>query len=314
MRQVLVTGCAGFIGSTLCERLLGENYKVLGVDCFTNNYDRFIKERNMQSIELHSNFSFIEQDLLHIELRALLDKIDVVYHLAALPGVRSSWGQHFVEYVNHNILSTQVLLEAMKCSSVKKLVYASSSSVYGGMSGPVSEDTNLHPISPYGVTKLSAEQLCQLYAENFNVPVISLRYFTVFGPKQRPDMALHKFIAAVLLGRPIEVYGDGEQTRDFTYVDDIVAANMLAGESSHNGQVFNVGGGCRATVNHLIRIIERQTGKKAHVRYVPAQPGDPKHTSANIDKAKELLGYHPRFDLERGIYLQIQDMRNLYNN
>lgn len=308
----MVTGCAGFIGSTLCDKLLQDNHEVVGVDSFTANYGRSIKERNLTGLLTHPKFHFIEQDLLQLDLPALLQGINVVYHQAALPGVRSSWGNHFAQYVNQNILATQLLLEAVKVSSVEKVIYASSSSVYGGMTGPTPEDSSLHPISPYGVTKLSAEQLCQLYARNFGLPIISLRYFTVFGPRQRPDMAMHKFIVSMLQGTTIEVYGDGDQTRDFTFVDDVVTANLIAANSKDIGQVFNIGGGCRTSINQLIQIIERLTGLNAEVKYLAPQPGDPQHTWSNIDKARSLLGYDPKFDLERGIYLQIQDMKSLF--
>lgn len=312
MGKVLVTGCAGFIGSHLCERLLAAGEKVVGIDAFKHNYERWVKERNLAGLRDHPNFTFLEQDLLDCDLPLLLQQVDTVYHQAALPGVRASWGARFRDYVDQNILATQKLLEAAKEAPLKKLVYASSSSVYGGMSGPIAEDGPTRPISPYGVTKLSAEQLCHLYARNFGVPVVSLRYFTVFGPRQRPDMAIHRFILAVLQGRPVVVYGDGEQTRDFTFVDDAVDANLAAAASTGAGTVYNIGGGCRASVNELIDIIERCTGEKAIRQHIPEQPGDPKHTWADTRKALEQLGFTPNSDLEQGVYDQIQDMKALY--
>jgi UDP-glucuronate 4-epimerase len=309
---VLVTGCAGFVGSHLCERLLSAGEQVIGIDAFKPNYGRWVKERNLSFLRDHPNFTFLEQDLLNCDLHGLLQGVDVVYHQAALPGVRTSWGHQFVEYVDQNILVTQKLLDAAKDVSLQKIVYASSSSVYGGVTGPVDEEGPTRPISPYGVTKLSAEQLCQLYAYNFGVPVVSLRCFTVFGPRQRPDMAIHRFIYAVLHDVPITVYGNGEQTRDFTFVDDAVDANLTAAATSRWGTVFNIGGGCRASVNELIQLIEQYTGKRAIRQYVPEQPGDPKDTWADVRKARLQLGYTPKFDLEKGVYLQVQDMRLLY--
>jgi UDP-glucuronate 4-epimerase len=310
--KVLVTGCAGFIGSHLCERLLAAGKQVVGIDAFTDNYERWVKERNLAGLTSHPNFTFLEQDLLDCDFHLLLPQVETVYHQAALPGVRASWGARFRDYVDQNILATQKLLEAAHQADLKKLVYASSSSVYGGMSGPIAEDGPTRPFSPYGVTKLSAEQLCQLYAGNFGVPVVSLRYFTVFGPRQRPDMAIHRFILAVLQGNPLTVFGDGEQTRDFTFVDDVVDANLAAAEFTGAGEVFNIGGGCRASVNELIRIIERCTGRKAIRRHLPEQPGDPKHTWADTRKAREQLGFAPNSDLEQGVYQQVRDMKALY--
>jgi UDP-glucuronate 4-epimerase len=312
MRKVLVTGCCGFIGSNLCQTLLADGYHVIGIDAFTSNYERWIKERNLQPLKQLDNFYFIEGNLATFQIAPLLDKVDYVFHLAAIPGVRTSWGESFTKYVENNILVTQMILEAVKDSSVQKMVYASSSSVYGGMTGPTDEQQTPHPISPYGVTKLAAEHLCQLYARNFRVPVISLRYFTVFGPRQRPDMAFHKMIYAVLQDHPLTIFGDGEQSRDFTFIKDAVAANISAMESPYSGEVFNIGGISHLRVNEVITIIEKLTGKKAKRHYLPEQPGDPKHTWANITKAKTMLQYDPQFDVEKGIYLQIQDLKILY--
>lgn len=312
MTKILVTGCAGFIGSTLSESLLRAGYNVIGLDCFQPNYDRQIKERNLSWLIEQPRFRFLEQNLTSISLNELLADITYVFHLAALPGVRTSWGNHFKEYVDHNILATQRLLEAIKDSKIKKMVYASSSSIYGGMEGPTNEERTPHPFSPYGVTKLSAEQLCQLYAKNFGIPVISLRYFTVFGPRQRPDMAFHRMIIRILLGQPVPIYGDGEQSRDFTYIEDIVTANLLAMQASLSEEVFNIGGVSHLTVNEVISLIEHHIGKTAIRQYLPIQTGDPKHTWANISKAKNLLGYDPQFDVEQGIALQVKDIKTLY--
>ncbi|MCL6597579.1 MAG: NAD-dependent epimerase/dehydratase family protein [Alicyclobacillus macrosporangiidus] len=312
MGTALVTGCAGFIGSHLCERLLDEGERVIGVDVFTPNYPRWIKQRNLAAVAGRPGFSLLEQSLLEADLRPLLQKVDVVYHQAALPGVRTSWGQSFGDYVTHNILATQRLLEAAREVPVRRLVCASSSSVYGGMTGPVGEDGPLRPISPYGVTKLSAEQLCQLYALQFGLPVVCLRYFTVFGPRQRPDMAIHRFIRAVLQRQPLTVYGDGEQTRDFTLIDDAVTANLLAAQAPGAHGVYNIGGGCRVSVNELIRQIEQATGLCAVCRHEPEQPGDPRHTWADVRKAAKELGFRPQSDLERGIHAQVLDVQALY--
>ncbi|WP_074956492.1 NAD-dependent epimerase/dehydratase family protein [Alicyclobacillus macrosporangiidus] len=257
MGTALVTGCAGFIGSHLCERLLDEGERVIGVDVFTANYPRWIKQRNLAAVAGRPGFTLLEQSLLEADLRPLLQQVDVVYHQAALPGVRTSWGQSFGDYVSHNILATQRLLEAAREVPVRRLVCASSSSVYGGMTGPVGEDGPLRPISPYGVTKLSAEQLCQLYALQFGLSVVCLRYFTVFGPRQRPDMAIHRFIRAVLHRQPLTVYGDGEQTRDFTLIHDAVTANLLAAQAPGARGVYNIGygGSCfPKDVRALIRL------------------------------------------------------------
>jgi UDP-glucuronate 4-epimerase len=310
--KALVTGCAGFIGSHLCERLLANGEQVVGIDVFQPNYERWVKERNLSSLRSHQNFTFLEQDLMTCDFSSLLRHVDVVYHQAALPGVRTSWGRQFRDYVDQNILVTQRLLEAAKGASIKKLVYASSSSVYGEVAGPVDEEAPTHPISPYGVTKLAAEQLCQLYAQQFSVPVVSLRYFTVFGPRQRPDMAIHRFIYAILQHRPVPIYGDGEQTRDFTFVDDAVDANLAAAATPEGGLVFNIGGGCRASVNELIQVIEECSGERAQRRYLPVQPGDPKHTWADTGRAERHLGFTPKVDLQTGVYRQVTDIKRLY--
>jgi UDP-glucuronate 4-epimerase len=313
MTKVLVTGCAGFIGSTLCERLLQDGYDVTGIDCFQPNYDQWIKIRNLRWLQQQPRFRLFTESIVSTDLSQLLVGQDYVFHLAAIPGVRTSWGNDFSIYVENNILATQKLLEAVKKQTkIKKLVYSSSSSVYGGMDGPTNEEKPPEPISPYGVTKLSAEQLCQLYAKNFGVPVISLRYFTVFGPRQRPDMAFHRLILRTLKGEILPVFGDGEQSRDFTYIADIVSANLLAMDSPNNGEVFNIGGISHLTVNEVITLIEQYTGKEANRQNLPIQAGDPKHTWADISKAKNLLGYNPKFAVDQGIALQVTDVKDLY--
>jgi UDP-glucuronate 4-epimerase len=310
--KILLTGCAGFIGSTLAARLLDEGYEVIGLDMFTPNYERWIKERNLEPILQHPRFRFQQTDLRTADFHHLLQGIDILFHQAALPGVRTSWGPQFREYVEHNILVTQALLDAATNSNIRKLIYASSSSVYGGMSGPTDETKPAIPYSPYGVSKLAAEQLCQVYARNFGLPVVMLRYFTVYGPRQRPDMAFHLFIRKILLGQPISLFGDGEQTRDFTFIEDAIQANLEAMHTPYNGEVFNIGGHSRASLNEVIRLIESRTGCSAHIQYLAEQPGDPRHTWADIDKARRLLNYSPQYELEKGIHLQVQDIKKLY--
>lgn len=312
MERVLVTGCAGFIGSSLCERLLSEGYQVIGVDSFTPNYDRAIKQQNMKNLLNHPHFQFTRGDVTALDLKALVKNTDAVFHQAAMPGVRSSWGQDFLIYVHNNVLATQALLEAVKDQPIRKFVYASSSSVYGEMNGPTGELQMPKPLSPYGVTKLSGEHLCHLYHKSFDVPVVSLRYFTVFGPRQRPDMAFHKFILNALLEKPVTIFGDGTQTRDFTYIDDAVEANLLALTCGKNGEVYNIGGNNRVSVRQVTTMISELTGKPLKLNYIDEQPGDPKHTWADINKAKQLLNYSPSCRLEQGLIEQVRYIRGLY--
>ena len=235
-------------------------------------------------------------------MSSLLRGINYVFHQAAQAGVRSSWGREFETYASHNILATQCLLEACKGVAIDRFIYASSSSVYGDARElPLREEGRLYPVSPYGVTKLAGEHLCFAYWKNFNVPVVSLRYFTVYGPRQRPDMAFHKFIKAIMQGREIEIYGDGEQTRDFTFVSDIVEGNLLSMKSSSLGEVFNLGGGSSATVNEVIGILGQISSVSPKVAYKDAQKGDVRHTLADTSKARDILGYKPEIDLQRGL-------------
>ena len=312
--KILVTGVAGFIGSHLAERLIKEGHKVVGVDCFTDYYAREIKESNIKKLRSESSFDFHEADILEIDLETVLQDIDVLYHEAAQAGVRASWGANFQIYTENNVRATQRLLEAAKKARLKKFVYASSSSVYGDAeSYPTHEEMRPMPVSPYGVTKLAAEHLCYLYHKNFGVPTVSLRYFTVYGPRQRPDMAFHKFIKAIHSDEEIPVFGDGEQTRDFTYIDDIIDANITAMGVDLTGEVFNIGGGSRITVNDTIAIIERVCEKKARKKHVEKQKGDVIHTAADISKARKHLNYAPKYDVEKGITNQVHWMRNLYH-
>ena len=308
---VLVTGVAGFIGSHLAERLVKQGHKVIGVDCFTDYYSRKIKESNLSELQTSDSFVFHEIDLLKTDLVALLKDVDIVFHEAAQAGVRTSWGASFGIYTENNVRATQCLLEAARDLRLKKFVFASSSSVYGDAeSYPTAEDMKPIPISPYGVTKLAAENLCYLYYKNYGIPAISLRYFTVYGPRQRPDMAFHKFIGAILGDKDIVIFGDGEQTRDFTYIDDIIDANISAMDSQAIGEVINVGGGSRISVNETICIIERIVGKKAVTKNIEKQKGDVIHTGADISKARRLLSYEPKFDLEKGIANEVDWLRS----
>ncbi len=311
----IVTGCAGFIGSHLSERLLDIGHEVIGIDCFTDYYSRKQKEENISEFINHEGFTFIEDDILNINLEKLIDDVDYIFHQAAQPGVRFSWGENFEIYTRNNILATQKILEACREHKIKKLIYASSSSVYGNIKSlPMKETDTPKPISPYGVSKLAAEHLCYLYYKNYNVPSISLRYFTVYGPRQRPDMAFYRFISAILTGDEIEIYGDGNQTRDFTFISDIIDANILAMSSEiNNAEVFNIGGGSRKTLNDIVKIIEDIIGKKVRVRYVEKQKGDVRHTYADISRANEELGYKPKTGIKNGLEREIEWLRTIYN-
>jgi len=298
MTTSLVTGCAGFIGSHLVERLLSRGDRVIGIDCFTDYYPRETKERNLTQAKKHAGFRLIEGDILAVQD---FPGVDYVFHLAAQAGVRKSWGVNFGVYTRNNIDASQRLLEFYKDSRIKRFVYASSSSVYGNVALPFSEEARPKPYSPYGVTKLAAENLCHLYHQNYGLPVISLRYFTVYGPRQRPDMAIHKFVQAALNGDPIAVFGDGTQTRDFTYVSDIVEANILAAESTSEGAVFNVGSASPLTVNDLVQVTEAAVGSPLEIRYEERQQGDVGHTRADITRVKSELGWEPRVSIRDGI-------------
>jgi len=272
--KAVVTGVAGFIGSHLVESLLDDGHDVLGIDCFVDHYPRVIKERNLARARDHRAFRFVEGRLQDQDLAALLGGAEQVFHLAAQAGVRASWGRDFSLYTDHNVLATQRLLEAAVAAGKPRLVYASSSSVYGDSPTlPLREDSHCHPVSPYGVTKLAAEHLGQLYHKSHALPVVSLRYFTVYGPRQRPDMAFHRFLAAAREGTPIHLYGDGEQTRDFTYVLDIVAATRAAAVSGRPGAVYNVGGGERVSLNQVLRTIEGITGRRLETLREEPQKG-----------------------------------------
>ncbi len=299
--RMVVTGAAGFIGSHLCEALVARGDDVLGIDCFTDYYDVAQKRANLSSLVGNSRFHLLEESLTRIDFKRALAGAGVVFHLAAQPGVRKSWGLDFETYIENNVRATQMLCEAMK-STGARLVYSSSSSVYGQTAQlPMREDHPTRPNSPYGVTKLAGENLCLLYAANHGLPVAALRYFTVYGPRQRPDMAFHRFIRAMLQGDPIEVYGSGTQTRDFTFVSDAVAANLAAADYRGNETVFNIGGGSRVSLNTVIDLMGRVTQRTPDARFSDTQKGDVMHTMADITLAARELGYAPAVGIEAGI-------------
>ncbi len=302
-----MTGAAGFVGSTLVEHLLRLGWEVRGVDAFTDYYDPMVKHKNLESSKCNSHVELIEADLVESDLHALVDNVDVVFHLAAQPGVRMSWSDDFATYVRTNVLATQLLLDAVRDSRIDRFVYASSSSVYGNSAPvPTPESSDLQPYSPYGVTKLAAEQLCVAYAANFGVPTVSLRYFTVFGPRQRPDMAIHRMIEASLTGSIFRLFGDGSQLRDFTFVDDIVAATVAAASAElAPGEVFNVAGGSSVTVNELVGLVEEATGNPLRVMRQGAEAGDVRATGASIERAMSRLGYRPSVTLAEGLERQV---------
>ena len=300
--KALVTGAAGFIGSRLAAALVERGADVIGVDCFTDYYPRPFKEQNVAALAGRRQFRLVEAALQTADLPALLDGVTHVFHLAAQAGVRKSWGRDFATYTSHNIEATQRLLETARDRPLTRFVYASSSSVYGDeVAIPMREDAVPRPVSPYGVTKLAAEHLCGLYHINYGVPAVSLRYFTVYGPGQRPDMGFHRFLRAAHLGEPITLYGDGEQTRDFTFVDDAVAATMAAGDQGRPGGVYNIGGGSRVSINHVLGLVERITGRRLDVRREPDQKGDMRDTFADTTRARTELGFSPSRSLESGL-------------
>ncbi|MFF5493586.1 NAD-dependent epimerase/dehydratase family protein [Streptomyces aquilus] len=298
--RAVVTGAAGFIGSHLCEHLLACGDDVTGVDALTDYYDPGHKRDNLRPLLARRRFTFLRGDLLGLPLDPFLGGADVVYHLAGQPGVRGSWGPEFAVYLERNVLVTQRLLEAARRTGLRRLVYASSSSVYGDAEAyPTRETVRPRPVSPYGVTKLSAEHLCETYRTVFGVPAVSLRLFSVYGPRQRPDMAFARLVAAAGAGRPFPLYGDGGQSRDFTYVRDVVTAMRAAALSGWAG-VANLGGGCEVTMNQVITLLS-ELG--APVRVIPggARPGDARRTVADITLARRAFGYRPATDLRTGL-------------
>jgi nucleoside-diphosphate-sugar epimerase len=303
----MVTGAAGFIGSHLCERLLDEGCEVVGVDSFTDYYSPARKRFHLAGCTGRNGFRLVEEDLRVCDIGRLLDGARCVFHLAAQAGVRKSWGREFTEYIGANILTTQRILEAIKESPSVTLIHSSSSSVYGETRElPMREEHDTVPLSPYGATKLSAEHLCELYRVNYGITYRALRYFTVYGPRQRPDMAFSRFITSALSGGRIEVYGDGTQTRDFTYVSDAVEANVEAMRYGGSSTVFNIGGGSRVSLLEVVGMIERQLGARFDVHFVDRAKGDVKDTWADTARARRELGFKPRVSLAEGIRNEIQ--------
>jgi nucleoside-diphosphate-sugar epimerase len=300
--NALITGVAGFIGSTLADRLLDEGARVTGIDCFTDYYPRELKDANLAALRGRPRFTFLQSTIQRAPLADLLSDTTHVFHLAAQAGVRKSWGRDFQVYTTNNIEATQVLLEASVGTRIEKLVYASSSSVYGDNTPlPMKESALPAPLSPYGVTKLAAEHLCNLYHANHGVPCVSLRYFTVYGPRQRPDMAFNRFIRATIGGQAITLYGDGEQTRDFTFVADAAAATAAAGTRGVPGRVYNIGGGSRVSVNQVLDVIARLAGRPLDVRREATQKGDMRDTFADTTRARAELGFAPTVTIEEGL-------------
>lgn len=304
--KALVTGAAGFIGSTLVERLLDAGDEVVGVDCFTDYYDPAVKRTNIERASESDAFVMLDLDLRTADLEAVLQNVDVVFHQAGQPGVRLSWNLGFKMYDTCNVQATQRLLEAARRTGVKRVVYASSSSVYGNAARyPVTEDMLPAPHSPYGVTKLAAEHLCGLYAANYDLSVVSLRYFTVYGPRQRPDMAIHRLIEAALDDQPFPLYGDGSHVRDFTFVDDVVDANVRAGRADvAPGSVVNVCAGGSIKMTQLIDAVGVAVGREVRIDPLPEQPGDVRRTGGDSSKAAELFGWKPSISLEDGVCMQ----------
>jgi nucleoside-diphosphate-sugar epimerase len=305
--KALITGVAGFIGSHLATRLLDDGAEVAGLDCFTDYYARELKEANLALLQGRDRFQFVETSIQGAQWPSLLDGVTHVFHLAAQAGVRKSWGNDFRVYTSCNIEATQHLLEVCAGASLERLVYASSSSVYGDAAEiPMREDARPQPVSPYGVTKLAAEHLCHLYWTSYGVPTVSLRYFTVYGPRQRPDMAFNRFLRAILTDTPISLYGDGEQTRDFTFVGDAVAATVAAGHSGVPGRVYNIGGGSRVSVNDVLEIMKTCTGRTPRVHREETQRGDMRNTYADTTLAATDLGFRPTVTLTQGIEAEYQ--------
>lgn len=311
----IVTGAAGFIGSHLVEALLNQGKHVIGVDQFNDYYDPALKRKNISHFEDHPAFKLIEGDIQFLDWTALLLDVEVVYHQAAQAGVRASWGQGFRSYTERNINATQVLLEAAKdAKHLKRLVFASTSSVYGEAETlPTDESICPQPVSPYGITKLAAERLCWLYYKNFGVPVTALRYFTVYGPRQRPDMAFHKFFKSVLLEQAIPIYGDGQQTRDFTFISDAIAANLAAATVPEAiGEIFNIGGGSRVVLAEVIDTMEKVVGRPIPRKHIETAMGDARHTAADVSKAQKILGYQPQVSLVDGLSQEWLWVQSLY--
>lgn len=315
MTKIIVTGAAGFIGSHLTQALLEQGKEVIGIDEFNDYYDPAFKWKNIAPLQTSPNFTLISSNIQDLDWSKLLQDVDVVYHQAAQAGVRASWGQGFRAYTERNINSTQVMLEAAKdAKHLTRFVFASTSSVYGDAETlPTHEGIPPQPVSPYGITKLAAERLCGLYHKNFGVPFVALRYFTVYGPRQRPDMAFHKFFKAVLADEAIPIYGDGQQTRDFTFVKDAVAANLAAATTPQAvGEIFNIGGGSRVVLTEVLDTMEEIVGQPIKRNHIEKAMGDARHTAADVSKARQILGYQPQVSLKSGLTQEWQWVKSWY--
>jgi UDP-glucuronate 4-epimerase len=311
--HAIVTGAAGFIGSHVTARLLEQGHSVLGLDALTPYYDPAVKRSNLEDLGHHRRFEFERVDLRRDDLVEVVGDADVIYHLAAQPGVRGSWERGFEVYAEHNVLATQRLLEAARMTGSPRVVYASSSSVYGNATSyPCSESDLTQPYSPYGVTKMAAEQLCTAYAENFGLPTASLRYFTVFGPRQRPEMAISRMIESAGTGTPFPLFGDGSAVRDFTFVGDIARATVDAGlHDVPTGAVMNVGGGSPVSVEQLLEVVGDAVGAPVPVERHPVSPGDVRRTGGDTTAVRSLLEWEPRVSLEDGIRAQAETQLDL---
>lgn len=311
--RALVTGCAGFVGSHLTESLLSDGHDVVGVDCFNDNYARQQKLDNLRAGQDWDAFQFVPIDLARGDLDDLIAEVDTVFHLAAEPGVRTSWGARFETYVRNNVSATHHVLEALARHPGRRLVYASSSSIYGQAEKmPTREDTLPAPYSPYGVTKLTAEHLCAVYHANHGVETVTLRYFTVYGPRQRPDMAFNRFCRAVLTGDPVVLFGDGNQSRDFTYVADTVAATRAAANRSvAAGGVYNIGGGAQVTVNDVLETLEDLAGRPVPLTRARRESGDVRHTGADASRARAELRFCPQWSVRDGLEAELRWMQQL---
>ena len=302
--RALVTGVAGFIGSHLAEALLARGDAVVGIDCLTDYYDPRLKEANLALLAGHQRFRFVRADLNAVDLAQVAGDVNVVFHQAAQAGVRASWGREFTTYTRENVDATQRLLEFFRERPLRRFVYASSSSVYGETAAlPMREDAPTQPHSPYGVTKLAAEHLTRLYHRNFGLPTVSLRYFTVYGPRQRPDMAFRRFIGALLRGEPVAVYGDGLQTRDFTYIDNVIQANLAAcaAPKAACGKVVNISCGERVSLLDILEIVYGLAGKRVSPKFEPGRVGDVRDSLADISLARDLIGYDPKVSFSEGL-------------
>ncbi len=303
--MILITGGAGFIGSHLTKRLLREGKKVAVLDNFDSFYNPEIKKKNIKPYLTHPNFTLIEGDIREKKLIKEVFwhyQVEEVVHLAARAGVRGSVKDPFV-YEDVNIRGTLTLLDVCKDFGIKSFIFASSSSVYGEIDNiPFSEDDfHFNPLSPYGVTKLAGELLCKIYHKLYKIPITCIRIFTAYGPAQRPEMAIHKFTRLILKEEPVTIFGDGTSKRDYTYIDDLVEGILLALNHKFNFEVINLGSSCPVELLTVVRIIESHLKKKAKIRYLPPQSGDPYLTYANINKAKKILGYNPKVSIEEGI-------------